>query len=327
MKLKIPIILIILVGLGVGGFFVWRNYFTPKEFYKGVWMPALGASVIPEGYLPEGLLPEGVDISVMEPVFADYDKAKEAGINTFAFQMGYFVNEQGELSLIPGEEDFIASFIDEAHSRGFKIWLNPEILHKIDKGNPSEMRRIPEEWIENTDLIENFKDAIVETAKLAEEHNVEIFSPSSEMHVNIGGERSRKLLAEIKPRIDAVYSGKICLRGEWPGGDLSDYSCFGPTIDIPKNEEEKNELAKRIEEKTEDKDIELIMGELWEGNDWQGSQEDAKRGFEMGLEAARSRVSGIFILDTGRDYIQLFPESFESTIKEFYSGFGEDLIK
>ena len=58
---------------------------------------------------------------------------------------------------------------------------------------------------------------------------------------------------------------------------------------------------------------------MWEGNDWRGSQEEALRGFEMALEAVKGKVSGIFILDTGRDYIQLFPESFESVIKEFYT--------
>jgi len=63
---------------------------------------------------------------------------------------------------------------------------------------------------------------------------------------------------------------------------------------------------------------------MWEGNGWQGSQEDAKRGFEMALEAARGRVSGIFILDIARP-TQLFPESFESTIKEFYLGLEGDL--
>jgi hypothetical protein len=319
-KTKNLIILLVLVGLGVGGFFVYKNVFAPKEIYKGIRMPSLGSSsLMPEGYLPEGLIPEGYDISIMEPVFADLDKAEEAGVDALSFQMGYFVDEQGEPSLVPGEEEFFASFIDEAHARGFTIWLNPEILHKVDKGSLSGMRRMPEEWIENTDLIENFKDAIIETAKFAEEHDVEIFSPAGEMHVNIGGERSRKLLAEIKPRIDTVYSGKICLKGEWPDDDLPEYSCFGPTIGIPKTEEEEILFIDKIERATEDKNIELIIGDLWEGNDWQGSQEDAKRGFEMALEAAEGKVSGVFILDTGRDYIQLFPESFEKTIKEFYS--------
>ncbi len=68
MKAKILVILIAIVGLGVGGFFLYKNI-VPKEIYKGVWMPALGASVIPESYLPEGLIPKGYDISIMEPVW------------------------------------------------------------------------------------------------------------------------------------------------------------------------------------------------------------------------------------------------------------------
>ena len=69
--------------------------------YKGVWMPTLGASVIPESYLPENLLPEGYDISIMEPVFSDLDKAEQSGINTLAFQMSYWADEQGELTMPP----------------------------------------------------------------------------------------------------------------------------------------------------------------------------------------------------------------------------------
>jgi len=318
LKAKVLIALMILVGLGVGGFFIWKNVFAPKEVYKGVWMPTLGSHLIPDSYLPEGL-----DVSLIQPIFADLDKAEQSGINTLAFQMGYWVNEQGELSMIPGEEEFFISFIDEAHVRGFKIWLNPEIIHPTDKGGPSELRIMPEELIENTDLIKNFEAGIVEIAKFAEEHDVEIFSPSSEMHVNldfekVGRERSKKLIVEIKPKIDAVYSGKICLRGEWPNPEFSAYSCFGPTIGIPKNEEEKNKLINKIERATKDKKIELMVGELWEGNGWQGSQEDAKRGFEMALAAVEGKVSGVFILDITRP-TPLFPESFESVIKEFYT--------
>ncbi len=262
--------------------------------YKGVWMPAPG------------------------PVFIDLDKAVEAGIDTLAFQMCYLVNDQGELKLLPEEKEFHISFIEEVHARGFKIWLNPEIVLQSvrDKGgSPSEMRSMPEELLENTDFIKNFELAIIEVAKFAEEHNVEIFSPSSEMYVNIGRERSKTLLAEIKPKIDVVYTGKICLRGEWPIPELSAYSCFGPGVDIPKNEQEKNDLINQIENARE-QNIELIVGELWEGNDWQGSPEDAKRGFEIALEVVEGKVSGVFILDIKRP---LFPESFEKTIKEFYS--------
>lgn len=321
MKTKILIILIVLVGLALGGFFTYKYFFTPKEIYKGVWMPALGASVIPKNLLPDNLLPKGVDASVMEPVFADFNKAEEAGINTFATQMSYWANEKGELTMPPEVKKFMADFIDEAHARGFKVWLNPEILHYIKKGDPSQMRMIPEDWIENTDLLENFKDAIVETAEFAEEHNVEIFSPSSEMYVNIGRERSKRLIIEIKPRIEAVYSGKICLKAEWPIQEfLPHYSCFGPPVNMLKNEQEKNNLINHLEQERE-KNVELIVGELWEGNDWYGSPEEAKRGFEMALEVVKGKVNGIFILDSGRTFKPLFPESFESTITELYQEF------
>ncbi len=86
---KIIVILILLIGLGAGGFFVYKNFFSPQEIYKGVWMPSFGASLIPDSYFSEGF-----DISIMKPVVADLDKAKDAGINTLAFQMGYMVNEQ-----------------------------------------------------------------------------------------------------------------------------------------------------------------------------------------------------------------------------------------
>jgi hypothetical protein len=210
--------------------------------YRGVWMPSLGASAIPGDLLPENLLPEGYDISVMEPVFLDLDKAEEAGINTLAFQMSYWADENGELTMPPEVKEFMASYIDEAHARGFKVWLKPEILHYMERGGPGELRIIPEEWIENTDLIENFEAAIIETAEFAEEHDVEIFSPSSEMYVNLdfdkpGRERSKRLIIDIEPKIEAVYSGKICLSAEWAQDDfLPYYSCFGPSIGAPRSE-------------------------------------------------------------------------------------------
>jgi|GEM_PF-2583993 len=294
-----------------------------EMLYKGVWMPTLGASVIPEDLLPVNLLPEGYDISVMEPIFLDLDKAEEAGINTLAFQMSYWADETGKLTMPPEVKEFMASYIDEAHSRGFKVWLNPEILHYMERGSPSELRIIPEEWLDNTNLIENFEAAIIETAEFAEEHDVEIFSPSSEMYVNLdfeepGRERSKRLIIDIEPKIEAVYSGKICLRSEWAQDDfLPYYSCFGPSIGAPRSEEEKNNLINHIEQERA-KGVEIMIGEMYEGSDWQGSQEEAKRNFEMGIEAARGRVSGIFIIDTGR-IVPLFPESYEKTVKEFFS--------
>lgn len=291
-------------------------------------MPAFGvSSYFPEDYLPENLFPEGTNILMLEPVFADFDKAANAGINTFAIQMGYKVGDDGSLSLFPGEKDFFASFIDEAHLRGFKIWLNPDLVYSRNADGPSSLRIIPDEIIENTDLIENFKNVIVETAVFAEEHGVEIFSPSSEMYVTIdfekqGRNRSKSVIIDVKPRVDKVYSGKVCLRGEWPNPDFFDYYCFAPTVGVPRNDEDMTDLMNNIDFQLsrEDMEVELIVGELWEGTSfWDGTPEEAKQCFARVLAAVSDKVNGVFILDAGRSYAPLFPGNFEDTIKEFYT--------
>ena len=60
------------------------------------------------------------------------------------------------------------------------------------------------------------------------------------------------------------------------------------------------------------------MGEIWEGNDWHGTPEEAKRNVESVLEIVKGKVSGVFILDIG-SVAPRFPGSFENMIKEFYS--------
>lgn len=292
-------------------------------------MPCLGASsYFPEGYVPESLIPEGYDISILEPVFADLDKAEDAGIDTLAVQMSWRVDGQGEVTMFPKAKEFFADFIIRAHEKGFRIWLNPEIIYSREVEGLSNLRRMPDKLIENTNLIENFKNAIVETAKFAEEHDVEMFSPSSEMFVNLDFEKptrenSKKVIIDVKPRIDAVYSGKICLKGEWPNDDLFPlYSCFGPTIKLPRTEEEINRLVDNLEFQMQlEGKPEVIIAEIWEGDTWRGTAEQTEKDFERTLEAIDGKTTGVFILDSGREYTQLFPESFERVIAEFYQEF------
>lgn len=46
-----------------------------------------------------------------EPVFSDLDKAAESGVNTLAIGMGYWANEQGEVSMPPKMKELLISFI------------------------------------------------------------------------------------------------------------------------------------------------------------------------------------------------------------------------
>ena len=268
--------------------------------------------------MPSLFAAEVFGVDSYRPASQDLDRAAANGINALQFSAGYWADEEGGLNTIPGLKDLVISFIDEAHAKGFKVWLVPELVYPTNK---SHQTRIPDEILENTDFMQEFDSAVIEWAGIAEEHGVEIFSPLGEAYVKFGRERSKTWLAEIKPEIEAVYSGKICARGEWPIPELSSYSCFGPTVDIPENEQEKQNLINQIEN-ARGQATELILGEIWEGGNWQGTPEDAKRGFRMAFEAGEGRVSGFFVLDVpslpGADSSLSF-DDYESVVREFYT--------
>lgn len=286
------VLLIFLIGCGK----------EPVEIYKGVYMPTLSIALLNDTY---------------KPALFDLDKAIENGVDTLAVGPVYLSNEEGKVSLVPGTKDFLISYIENAQARGFKIWLIPEILTSEEIKPPT---RISDEILENTDLMQDFDLAIIEWAKIAQEYNIEIFSPVNEPHAKFGMEKMKKWLPEIKLKIEAVYSGKICTRGEWFSPELSSYSCFSPTIEIPKNKEEENEFVSRItrlSEEAKQLNIELILGEIY----WLGT-EDEKRSITIALEAVKDKVNGFLILDlphlTSVSHPTLF-ENFESEVKEFYT--------
>lgn len=311
-KIVIAIVLIALIGVGA-----WVVISSQEGApFKGVWMPTLDYALLYDNFYYGGLTVN------MWPVFSDLDKAEECGINTLAFAATHRANENGEVSLLPGAKEALISFIENVKERGFKIWLSLEILYPENGNHPG---RIPDEVIENTDLLANFDSAVVEWATIAQDYNIEIFCPLNEAEAKFGVEKSIEWLVEIKPKIDAVYSGKIMVK-RWPRPELSSYSCFGPGInlDVLKNEEEKNNLINQIEEARK-QNVELMMGEIWEGGFWQGTDEEAKIGLAMALEAGKGRVSGFFVLDalilrSDGQITHSLCEDFESTLMELYSG-------
>jgi len=319
MNKKILIISIILITLGAGGFLVYKK-FCPKEIYKGVNMPTLTA--VPYG-------------DMWKPTLMDLDRAAADGVNTLSFGPGFLVNKEGNIGLI-GTKEFLISFIDEAHAKGFKIRLVPGIVYSekpVDfSKEPKGSSPIPAEVIENTDVMQNLDLAVIEWAKIAQEHKIEIFSPVGEAHFVLGIKEMRNWLPKIKPQIEAVYKGKICLAGEWEWDfpELSSYSCFASSaIEIPRNEVEEKEVVNTVNrwvEEAKERNIELMIGEIWYGPNWTGTAEDAQRGFAAVFEAVRGKVTGVFVLDAphfpppwDKLMAPVHIEDFESVLKEFYT--------
>lgn len=197
MKTKILIILMILIGLGIGGFFIWKNIFVSEEekakeekteeeiyIYKGIWLP--------------GLTPNWLTSNIQ--------KIKDLGMNTVSLSVEFIQEDGNPVAGI--DTSHIVEDIQVAHENSMKVTLNAN-FH-------------PKPKLEEKDL-EALNSLIIEVAKLAEENDVELFAPLSEpgtvLLVDTG-----KWRQEILSMIKEVYHGEIFWNGAFglPDREMSE---------------------------------------------------------------------------------------------------------
>jgi len=194
MNIKNLIILIILIGLGIGGFFIYKNIFiseaekeeeekTEEEIYiyKGIWLPGLP----PIGWLTSNI-----------------PKMKELGMNTVFLSVGFLEEEDNRLAGI--DISHIVEDIQIAHGNGLKVALTTGFKPPYPK-------------LEDSDL-EVLNSKIIEVAELAEEYDVELFAPLNEPGA-ILEEKTEEWRQEILLMIKEVYHGEIVWKGCGPGGE------------------------------------------------------------------------------------------------------------
>ena len=232
MNTKNLIILIVLFGLGVGGFFVWKNFSFPDEekakeekteeeiyIYKGIWLPGIP----PIGWLTSNI-----------------PKMKELGMNTVFLSVGFLKEEDNRLAGI--DTSHIVEDIQIAHDNGLKVALTTGF-------------RPPYPKLEDLDL-EVLNSLIIEVAELAEEYDVELFAPLNEPGAILEektGKKTGEWRQEILLKIKEVYHGEIVWKGtgigspdkilseeylkklsESPPGDFSGYDYIGfTTLFVP----------------------------------------------------------------------------------------------
>jgi len=230
--IKVLVILIILVGLGLGGFFVWKNFFaTGTEvdksisvvgeegvgeeayIYKGIWLPG-----IPQGWLASNI-----------------QEMKDLGMNTVS--LAIIIIQEGDNPLVGLDTSYILDDIQTAHENGMKVMLTPIIY--------------PKPRLEEKDL-GRLDSLIIEAAKLAEEHDVELFAPLAEPPTIITGDLYRSWMQEIIPKVKNVYHGEIYWSSpgvgsppdkatisqisKQPPGDFAGYDYIGLTTLFPLSE-------------------------------------------------------------------------------------------
>ncbi|UZE93014.1 MAG: hypothetical protein IB617_02540 [Candidatus Nealsonbacteria bacterium] len=307
MKTKTLIILIILIGLGIGGFFVYKNIFvadtekTKEEkaeeevyIYKGAWMPTL--LLQDPNYLASNiqkLKDLGINtifIAALSPLAEpDFERIREV----FSPELLEKLKE-----ILPVEKELIINNIQTVHRNGLKVALTV--------GDPP----VPE----NVDL-EALNSRIIEVAKLAEEYDVELFTPLNEpekiFKKNIGVWRQEILL-----KIKEVYNGEVAWNGAMPGfpdkesisktpeqppGDFAgyDYIGFGSMLMSEQTLEEYSEsvegaldfmLAKA--ERDGCKGVIITEFGVLMGGPW--NEEEIARAYEIVLEKGKDKVVGFF---------------------------------
>ena len=314
LKTKILIILMILVVLGIGGFFVYKNITAPKvekgvvpapsnevRVYKGTWTPAL-------------LSKNSIKLA------SDMRKLRDMGANTVFFQAAPAqvehclegVPPDSKIAkimkeIIPIEKELLISNIQIAHKNGLKVALT------MSKCMPKSKEIALEAW----------NSRVVELAKLAEEHEVELFAPMNEPEVLFGPSASATWGQEILPRIKEVYNGKIVWKGGAPGDiepdpgnpnltNFSGYDYLGFTLGIGSgpgtlemfSRNIDNELDTMLSLAKRDNCEGVMISEfygrlpgVWEERAW--NEEKEARAHEIVLEkgSKHDEVVGFFVLD------------------------------
>jgi hypothetical protein len=313
MKIKILTILIISIGLGLGGFFVYKNI-TGFKVEKGV-VPAPSTKVqVYKGiWTPVSLTNNPIKL------YFDMQKLKDIGVNTIFLPVGPPHLERcleglppdSKLvkkikKLIPIEKEVIIANIQAAHRNGLRVGL------AMTKCFPAAENITLEEW----------DSQVIKNAKLAERYEVEFFAPMNEPEVLFGPSASATWGQNILPKIKEVYSGKIIWKGGAVGDILPDpgqpnstnfsgYDYIGFTLGLASNAGMTMEDFSRQVDHSLDTIIGFaqrdnckgvmitefygLLPGAWERNSW--SEEKEARAHEIVLEKGKGKVDGFFALD------------------------------
>ncbi len=315
MKTKILISLIILIGLIVGGFFVYQNFLQPvseKEeeiyIYKGIWLPTL---LIEDPNQIASKMQKFKDIGGNTVFIQSFPPQPEYWLERLQGRLPPVLLERGK-EILPFEKELVIANIQTAHKNGLKVALTVAGFMPADTPK-----------LEEIDL-EALNSKIVEYAKLAEEYDVELFAPMNEPD-QIFLEKTGEWRQEILHRIQEVYHGEIIWKGagfglpdkilskeflkeisEGPQGDFLgyDYIGFSSALGYPEGET-LEEYAQEVEnilkyvpalaERDNSKGVMITEFVILEGEHW--SEEEIARAHEIVLEKGKGKVVGFFALD------------------------------
>ena len=197
-----------------------------------------------EGYLPSSLKIKVVAIPIRglflggAPPSALLEKANEMGVNYV--QIVYWIEVLKNGTILPDKyspvgcsKSEIISLIQKANKAGFKIYLQlyPE-FYGTQGAHVGELEMGP--VADQQLFMEEMKRKAIEWAEVAEDLDIELYSPSCELNVFIDWSNNMEWHKQILPEIRKVYHGELVQKGElvwekyglYPEGELSFYDHY-----------------------------------------------------------------------------------------------------
>jgi len=203
---------------GMTGYAVWLYSFRPTLQLPQVKVIQKETKAIPNDYIEiRGLALNPPRGTSEEHVF---EKAEEAGANYIIMTQWIFADLSGEIAYLEPSEEKIIGSIGEAHTRGFKVWLNirtplKEILPSEEEGsllfelNPEIFKGLSNEARNN--FLRNLKPIILKWAEICEKQGVEIFTPiaSGQLYLLLLNEEAFTWPNDLLPEVRKAYSGLL----------------------------------------------------------------------------------------------------------------------
>ena len=139
------------------------------------------------------------NMPLAEKVVRDGDWMREVGINTLTFNPSMFHDEIGNITEEENAEEKAKHTINVIHEAGMRVMMEP---------SPLKAETAPE--VEQSEVFMKQMEKIsVKYAKIAEEYNVEYYSPLAEPVNHLGPVNADKFMQDVLPKIRKVYNGTV----------------------------------------------------------------------------------------------------------------------
>lgn len=205
MMKKITVLAIILICLGIAGFFIAKQQallISKNLLYQKI-------TPVPAPMVAEKIKGCWEIQDINKLVATELDHLKKIGINTITFSPQLDQTKNSDVRESPLAEIITKIAINKLHSAGIRVMLEPSPMGPEAAPKASDLKKFQD----------RMKGITLRYAEIAEKYQVEYFSPLSESEHHMGIEAAEQWMQEILPEVRKRYKGKIMWKKT--GADLS----------------------------------------------------------------------------------------------------------